>query len=148
MSAVAKFENLKDLMVEVRGQSVLLDSDVAQIYGVETRDINKAVNNNPDKFPAGYVVELSKQQKGELVENFHRFNKMRNIFARSVRNELKFLPMDVASDKTLSALSPNVPTSTPGNREKLSDRIDRIVQDLFFFPESADQKPVNPVNPV
>jgi hypothetical protein len=32
--------------------------------------------------------------------------------------------------------------------QKLSDRIDRIVQDLFFFPESADQKPVNPVNPV
>ena len=131
MSAVAKFENLKDLMVEVRGQSVLLDSDVAQIYGVETRDINKAVNNNPDKFPAGYVVELSKQQKGELVDNFHRFNKMRNIFARSVRNELKFLPMDFAADKTLSALSTNVPTSTPGNREKLSDRITGLCRISF-----------------
>jgi hypothetical protein len=81
MSGVAKFENLKDLIVEVRGQSVLLDSDVAQIYGVETRDINKAVNNNPDKFPAGYIVELSKQQKGELVENFHRFNKLKHSTA-------------------------------------------------------------------
>ena len=39
MSAIAKFENLKDLIVELRGQSVLLDSDVAQIYGVETRDM-------------------------------------------------------------------------------------------------------------
>ena len=58
---------------------------------------------------------------------------MRNIFARSVRNELKFLPMDVTADKKLSALSPNIPTSIPGNREKLSDRIYRIVQDLFFF---------------
>ena len=47
-----KFENLKPLLVELRGESVLLDSDVAQIYGVETRDINKAVTNNPDKFPA------------------------------------------------------------------------------------------------
>ena len=54
MSAIAKFENLKDLIIELRGQSVLLDADVAQIYGVETRDINKAVTNNPDKFPAGY----------------------------------------------------------------------------------------------
>jgi len=42
---------------------------------------------------------------------------MRNIFARSARNELKFLPVDVAADKTLSALSPNIPTSTPGNRK-------------------------------
>jgi hypothetical protein len=95
---------------------------------------------NPDKFPAGYVVELSRQQKRELVENFHRFNKMRNIFARSVRNELKFLPMDVAADKTLSALSPNVPTSIPGNREKSSDRIYRIVQDLFFFRNALMKK--------
>ena len=81
MSTVAKFENLKDLIVELCGQSVLLDSDVAQIYGVETRDINKAVSNNRDKFPAGYVVELSKQQKDELVENFHRFNKLKHSTA-------------------------------------------------------------------
>ena len=78
MSSVAKFENLKDLIVELGGQSVLIDSDVAQIYGVETRDINKAVTNNPDKFPAGYFVELSKPEKSELVENFHRFNKLKH----------------------------------------------------------------------
>ena len=58
---------------------------------------------------------------------------MRNIFARFVRNELKFLPMDAAANKTLSALSTTVPTPTPGNREKLSDKIYSIVQDLFFF---------------
>lgn len=63
MKDIIVFENLKDLIVELRGESVLLDSDIAQIYGVETRDINKAVTNNPDKFPAGYVVELSKQEK-------------------------------------------------------------------------------------
>ena len=43
MSAVAKFENLKDLIVELRGQSALLDADVAKIYGVETKRINEAV---------------------------------------------------------------------------------------------------------
>ncbi len=78
MSDTMKFENLKPLLVELRGESVLLDSDVAQIYGVETRDINKAVTNNPDKFPAGYVVELSKPEKSELVENFHRFNRLKH----------------------------------------------------------------------
>ncbi|MGA7878108.1 MAG: ORF6N domain-containing protein, partial [Desulfoferrobacter sp.] len=73
-----KFENLQDRIIEIRDQKVLLDADVAEIYGVETRDINKAVANNPNKFPAGYVVELSRSEKTELVENFHRFNKLKH----------------------------------------------------------------------
>jgi len=36
------------------------------------------VSNNLDKFPAGYVVELSKAEKNELVENFHRFNSLKH----------------------------------------------------------------------
>lgn len=78
MSEMVKIENLKELIIEIRGLSILLDSDVAQIYGVETRDINKAVANNPDKFPAGYIVELSKLEKTELVESFHRFERLKH----------------------------------------------------------------------
>ena len=78
MSEIVKFEDLQDRIIELRGQKGLLDADVAQIYGVETRDINKAVSNNPDKFPAGYVVELSKAEKNKLVENFHRFNRLKH----------------------------------------------------------------------
>ncbi|HUW26062.1 MAG TPA: ORF6N domain-containing protein [Gallionella sp.] len=75
MNGVVKIENIKELLVEIREQNVLLDSDVAQIYGVETRDINKAVANNPDKFPVGYIIKLTRPEKNELVENFHRFDK-------------------------------------------------------------------------
>ena len=81
MSGLVKFENIKNLIIEIRSQSVLLDSDVAQIYGVETRDINKAVANNPDKFPGGYIVELTKPEKIELVKNFHRFDKLKHATA-------------------------------------------------------------------
>ena len=49
-------------MLQVRGQQVLLDRDVAALYGVETRVVNQAVKNNPDKFPAGYVVELTQDE--------------------------------------------------------------------------------------
>lgn len=73
-----KIENLTDMIIEIRDESVLLDADVAQIYGVETRDINKTVENNPDKFPAGYIVELSKSEKDELVENLHQFDKLKH----------------------------------------------------------------------
>lgn len=51
--------------------------DVAEIYAVETRDINKAVKNNPEKFPNGYVIELSKEEKQEVVENFHHLSKLK-----------------------------------------------------------------------
>ena len=70
MSAIAKFENLKDLIVELRGQSVLLDADVAEIYGVGTKRINEAVKNNPDKFPAGYIIELDKKEWDGLKSKF------------------------------------------------------------------------------
>ena len=58
MSAMAKFENLKDLIVELRGQSVLLDSDVAELYRVETKRINEAVKNNPDKFVSLFFKKI------------------------------------------------------------------------------------------
>ena len=41
MSEIVKFEDLQDRIIELRDQHVLLDADVAQIYGVETRDIIK-----------------------------------------------------------------------------------------------------------
>jgi ORF6N domain len=57
-------------LVELRGQSVLLDADVAEIYGVETKRINEAVKNNPDKFPAGYIIELDKTEWDGLKSKF------------------------------------------------------------------------------
>lgn len=53
------FEEVEDKIIVLRGQKVLLDRDVAALYGVETRDINKSVKNNPNKFPKGYIMELN-----------------------------------------------------------------------------------------
>ena len=61
---------VKSRMLEVRGQQVLLDRDVAALYGVETRVVNQAVKNNPEKFPAGYVVELSSDESATLRSKF------------------------------------------------------------------------------
>ena len=78
MSNIVKFENLKGKLIKYKGEFVLVDSDVAELYGVETRDINKAVKNNAKKFPNGYILELTKDEKNELVENFHRFNRLKH----------------------------------------------------------------------
>jgi len=69
------FSYIKKSVVLVKGQSVLIDSDVAKIYGVETREVNQAIKNNPDKFPAGYIVEADKD---ELIKNFDKFKGIKN----------------------------------------------------------------------
>ena len=46
-----------------------IDSDVAELYGVETKKLNQAVSRNPDKFPEGYLIELTKEEKNEVVTN-------------------------------------------------------------------------------
>ncbi|MDP1633310.1 MAG: ORF6N domain-containing protein, partial [Gallionellaceae bacterium] len=62
--------NLKNMIIVIRGQDVLLDSDVAHLYGVETKRINEAVKNNPDKFPDGYLIELDKGEWDGLKSKF------------------------------------------------------------------------------
>lgn len=66
--------DVEKLMLSIRGKNVLLDRDVAMLYGVETKRINEAVRNNPEKFPFGYIFELDRFEKQQLVENFDRFN--------------------------------------------------------------------------
>ena len=69
---------LKNKIITLRDQQVILDADVAELYGVETRDINKAVRNNPEKIPPGYIFEINESEKNELVENFHRFERQKH----------------------------------------------------------------------
>jgi phage regulator Rha-like protein len=78
---------VEDKLITIRGQSVLLDSDVATLYAVETREVNQAIQRNPDKFPEGYIVQLSKDEweslrsqivilnKKELVTNCDKSNR-------------------------------------------------------------------------
>jgi len=70
MSEMIKIDNLKELIVEVRDEKVLLDADVAVIYGVETKRINEAVKNNPDKFPQDCMFELSELEFTDLRSKF------------------------------------------------------------------------------
>ena len=53
-------------IVCIRGQSVILDADVAELYGIETKRVNEAVRNNPDKFPPDYMFQLSAEESSVL----------------------------------------------------------------------------------
>ena len=67
---IVKLENIEDKILIIREEKVLLDSDVAEIYGVETKRINEAVKNNPRKFPEQYIIELSSTEWDKLKSKY------------------------------------------------------------------------------
>jgi len=67
---ILKFNSVEEKITTMRGIPVILDSDVAEIYGVETKEINQAVKNNPEKFPEGFIFELDKQEFAILRSKF------------------------------------------------------------------------------
>ncbi len=78
---IVKFETLEDKILDIRSKKVLIDKDLAELYGVETRDINRAVKNNPDKFPNGYLFELTEGEFETLRGKFSttKFSKIRTL---------------------------------------------------------------------
>lgn len=66
MKDIILYSDVKDKIVNVNGIDAILDFDVAALYGVETKRINEAVRNNPEKFPEGYVLKLNKEESATL----------------------------------------------------------------------------------
>ena len=78
MKSLLKLEEVENKIIIIRDIPVLIDSDIAELYGVETKDINRAVKNNPEKFPEGYIFEIDFEEKYELVKNFHQFKQLKH----------------------------------------------------------------------
>jgi len=66
MEEIVKFNQVEEKIITVRNQNVLLDSDIAFLYGVGTKEVNQAVKNNPQKFPKGYIFELDDSEVTNL----------------------------------------------------------------------------------
>lgn len=62
MNTLVKIEDVRKVIINLRGHEVILASNVAKLYGLETKAVNQAVKNNPDKFPEGFVFELTKEE--------------------------------------------------------------------------------------
>ena len=77
MANVMKIEDVQKLVVDLRGQKILVDADVATLYGVGTKEVNQAVSNNPERFPDGYIFKLSKEEKSEVVKNFDHLESLK-----------------------------------------------------------------------
>ena len=61
-SIVGRVRELETLIYEIRGQRVMLDSDLARIYGVETKSLNRSVKRNRGRFPRDFVFQVSSHE--------------------------------------------------------------------------------------
>jgi len=65
-----EIEELRNRIHVIRGQQVMLDKDLAELYGVQTRDLNKAVKRNIERFPEDFMFQLTKEETGNLMFQF------------------------------------------------------------------------------
>lgn len=75
-------ENISNIIYEVSGKQVMLDSDLALLYKVETKRINEAVKNNPLKFPQRFSWILTKEEEINLRSKFSTSSLGRNYGGR------------------------------------------------------------------
>lgn len=60
---------IKNCIFTIRGQKVMIDRDLAELYGVETKKLNQAVKRNSTRFPADFMFQLTNEEQNELVTN-------------------------------------------------------------------------------
>ena len=84
--AIISTEQMKSLIYEIRGQKVMLDKDLSKIYGYETKNFNRQVKNNIEKFPDDFMFQLTYDEA--LRCNFFTLNKNGNMRGQHI----KYLP--------------------------------------------------------
>jgi hypothetical protein len=73
-------ESISDRIFLIRGQKVMLDSDLAQLYGVETSSLNRQVRRNIDRFPGDFIFQLTKEELKQLVPIWHQFRTQKHSY--------------------------------------------------------------------
>ena len=81
-------ENIKNLIYNIRGKQVMLDSDVAKLYHYETRRINEAVRRNIERFPDDFCFKLTYEEYGILKSQFATSNVKENIHMRGGKQKI------------------------------------------------------------
>jgi len=138
MNSPISIQNLQEAIIVIRGTNVLLDSDVARIYGVETKRVNEAVRNNPEKFPDGYILELSSQEWSLLKSKFSTSSKGGKVKPPTAFPEkgLYMLATILKSKKATQA------TFTIIEAFAKIRELSSAIRKLSVTPDEAQQKPL------
>jgi len=78
MNEIIPQEIVEERIFLIRKQKVMIDRDLAELYGVETKYLNRQVKRNIDRFPIEFMFQLNEDEKNELVTICHRFKTMKH----------------------------------------------------------------------
>ena len=70
-------ERIERAILLIRSERVMLDSDLAELYGVETKRLNEQVKRNPRRFPADFMFQLTEPEKLKVVANCDHLKSLR-----------------------------------------------------------------------
>jgi hypothetical protein len=76
--ALVPVELIEHAILAIRGQKVLFDRDLAQLYQVSTKVLNQAVKRNCSRFPDDFMFQLTREEAAELVTNCDRFKSLKH----------------------------------------------------------------------
>ncbi|MBI5462409.1 MAG: ORF6N domain-containing protein [Gammaproteobacteria bacterium] len=77
MSNLQTIEPIASRILSIRSQKVMIDADLAELYGVPTKALNQAIKRNPARFPDDFVFQLTAEEKQEVVTNCDHLGKLK-----------------------------------------------------------------------
>ncbi len=76
-SSLVPMERIESMILLIHGQKVMLDADLADLYGVPTKRLNEQVKRNIDRFPEDFMFQLNAEEKKEVVANCDHLKRLR-----------------------------------------------------------------------
>ena len=93
MNEIIKADDIQNLIFHIRNQQVMIDRDLAEMYGVETKVLNQAVKRNIERFPDLFRFQLTEKENNELITNCDRFRNLRSqSVTSSTQGGRRYLP--------------------------------------------------------
>lgn len=78
MNGLIPLEQIENFILLLRGRKVMLDVDLARLYGVPTKRLNEQVKRNIERFPEDFMFKLTEAENNELVANCDRFKNLKH----------------------------------------------------------------------
>ena len=170
MKGLIPQERIESRIFLIRGRKVMIDRDLAILYGVDTKYVNRQVKRNFHRFPEEFMFRLTKEEKDELVPICHRFQSLKHssslpyaftehgvIMLASVLNSERATKISIAIVKTFVRLREVILTHKDlfyklSEIEKRVDKHDKLIIKIFEIikqlTETLPEPPPKPKGPI
>ena len=141
--------DIKSKILTIRGMQVMLDSDLAELYGVETRILNQAVKRNGKRFPYEFMFQLTREEFNSLISQIVISNESRGgrrklpyVFTEQGVSMLSaILKSDIAIDISIKIITAFVSMRKfLTENAKVFQRLDQIEIKQLTYQNKTDQK--------